>query len=416
MSFGCKNEAVHGDDAVAPRHHTKTERLVLVYHIMSSHHNPEVSVPPIKEYLSQLYRDPDEMLEMMSLTSTYISGSRAAGYFYPWAVGDSSDWDIYCVGSAVQRRTFRLWMNSIGFRVRDRSHTYGDESISRVITGELLNNEGTSNTVQLISPTRQDIISTVLDFNHTLPMCYISGSHAASLFHVSSSKKISWIREVTEHEIATTSEGFVNTSFSHSNISMVMIKYMGRGVIFCTSLLAGKYPVNPKDSPPVWNRRVGDEYSALVEFPAPERREDSATLSDLRSAMLTNIKSSAWYSTPSCHHPSTCRPDFRVLVDDVRIGSRVRHLLLQHAVRLKSIVILMTKGPTHSCRYHGDNCTVMIKYNEGIVAYIYPKLTGAAGSEDWDSLGDHPFPTTSMRRLAEAVSMDHIMNREAPPL
>ena len=51
-------------------------------------------------------------------------------------------------------------------------------------------------------------------------------------------------------------------------------------------------------------------------------------------------------------------------------------------------------------------------HDESTIALTYPNLTGAAGSEDWDSLGDYLFPVTSMMRLVEAVSVDLTVSRK----
>lgn len=378
--------------------------------------------PPIREYLLPLYHDPDELLAMMTLDSVYLSGSRAAGYFYPWATCPQSDWDFYCVGSCIQRRAFRRWMVSVGFEVTSENDHYdGVIGTSNVITGYLPRNTNVVNfsqapraIVQLISPVYTDIISTVLNFSHTLPMCYISGSHAASLYDVFSRLKLSWMRDM---DSIYTKDGraFCIQSLSENGTdnTMAILKYTHRGVTFCTKCPEVPYTTLGHGTSIHMNRRVGDMYSRLVEFPLPPPGNPMHPMADVNAAILSNLKQARWCTMDTGRNAVTVCADFSVIINNIPTGSTSRCRILEHAVEVRAV----DAHDRSSSRYTEpplpvDGSTVIATSGDKTLACTYFRPREESMSRNWESVGVREFAHISMLLLVNGTMRDYAVSDE----
>lgn len=137
----------------------------------------------IKRYLSRLFPDPDKFIQIMLLTNSCVSGSRALEFFLPGMAEKESDWDIYCCGDNVSLTVLLGWMVDNGLKLdrpqADRQEYYGHACVS-VLNGVV--GEGSeAKKVQVIASDNQDPVTAVLNFHSSIVQCFISGWGAVSV-------------------------------------------------------------------------------------------------------------------------------------------------------------------------------------------------------------------------------------------
>lgn len=168
----------------------------------------------IAGYLRSLTPEPERLLKVMLLTDTIIAGSRAAGFFVPGLANRDSDWDFFCCGTPLQRRTFLEFMIGSGFTTNGcncDSPPYPRRF--RVLSGTLTNGSG-RHSVQLISDSSRSEVAVVSCFHSSILWCYISGSDAVSIEPGVSAERTSVICHLSKHD-------------NHSRV-----KYRDRGVTY----------------------------------------------------------------------------------------------------------------------------------------------------------------------------------------
>jgi hypothetical protein len=141
-------------------------------------------------YMKALTQDTEGLMRVMRESSTVLTGSRAAAFFYKGACTEASDWDFCCVGEKNAVQSFEEGMEKIGTKwetdrgaKNDYVQDYYYESFN-VRTGVMNGNK-----VQLIWTDGKSSFEFVLRFHSTLVQCFISGFCAVSMYHDLGSKR-----------------------------------------------------------------------------------------------------------------------------------------------------------------------------------------------------------------------------------
>jgi hypothetical protein len=136
-------------------------------------------------YLRSLVEDTQLLRKRMWETDTLLSGSRGAGFFYPDAYTDSSDWDFLCHTHKVVEFAVGLMRMGAVWQTSELGSVpcYGSMS---VLKGELNGFK-----VQLIFKRSGTPLDIVCGFHSSLVQCFISGVAAVSMYHDISKRGIS---------------------------------------------------------------------------------------------------------------------------------------------------------------------------------------------------------------------------------
>lgn len=141
------------------------------------------------KYFRSLVTDTQRLLRSMRNTNTILSGSRAAGYFYPSACTTESDWGFYCQGHPLHVVQFVSDLTEMGVTWKPGRNTivgpvgtdFGyDHIIDNVLNGSI----GSTN-VQVIwfDNAGMSPIHHVMQFHSTIVQCFLTGYCAVSMYH-----------------------------------------------------------------------------------------------------------------------------------------------------------------------------------------------------------------------------------------
>lgn len=172
----------------------------------------------VKRYLSNAFKDPQKLLEVMLLTNSFISGSRALDFFLPGVV-EPSDWDVFCCGEDYQSLLLLHELKLQGFvpalpEVSDMdAYNYGDKH--NVLEGTVDFNS-TIHKVQLIRCPMFSDLGVLLGFHSSIVRCMISGHSLVSVNSTLTSRRMSTQYYVSE-PLASTRDAAI-------------LKYVNRGI------------------------------------------------------------------------------------------------------------------------------------------------------------------------------------------
>lgn len=185
--------------------------------------------------LATLVANPEELLWAMQDCEALLSGSRAAGYFWPACSTEESDWDFYTHPDRHHWLRFALYLASIGviWDIPERTiMDDGEEGFkfpfeypgNNPVLNGTIKTRGHKQRVQLIT---HDILENssivpILYYHSSIVQCFISGSAAFSMYsHLTTSgRSRTWEPRNCERELQS----------NHDGAQHAIRKYISRGV------------------------------------------------------------------------------------------------------------------------------------------------------------------------------------------
>lgn len=194
-------------------------------------------------YFQELLPDTQKLLRSMIVTGTILSGSRAAGYFYPSACGSDSEWDFYCPGYPLSVARFASSLSEMGVvwkpsprHLTNRSVEWDPPKLS-ILDGYI-----GSARIQLVWRAHSPPMQLVMGLHSSVVQCFLTGYCAVSMYHDLSRKSLTYLWYGTGvHDVA-----------GHA---WLLQKYRARGF----------NPMRPPDDENGRMRRVSDGRPLLVD-------------------------------------------------------------------------------------------------------------------------------------------------------
>ncbi|KAL2075907.1 hypothetical protein VTL71DRAFT_850 [Oculimacula yallundae] len=250
-------------------------------------YNPLVYLRPLTQY-------PQHLLALLRETDTILSGSRAAGFFYPGACLPTSDWDFYCPANNITVARFTLGLQKLGaawdyLNLRDDNNFHFYDSNFFVLHGTIAGQR-----LQVIwhKYNIKGPIKTILEFHSSIVQCYISGYAAVSMYHTTSSRNQNfvWTLDPIQHPV------------KHARAPHCVRKYSARGfeVVPYEAQSTGLVSAELAELGLQVERRIGDQGCFIVDFATfylcdiLPRSRSSLRAYALHSAAMQDIRAFQW--------------------------------------------------------------------------------------------------------------------------
>jgi len=282
-----------------------------------------------------------DLLTCLTLTRSFLAGSRALDFFSPGVVASDSDWDFYCIGTIEQYHILLRCMTYFGFEFTNPPSSNHYSNLY-VCTGVIDNQK-----VQLIWDCESSTpMETVARFHSTILSCYVSGVNAVCLQphlvaeHVSA-KRFAGPKDSRRHYVtswawskyATRGVSYVEADgyFDRALSTIGHKKDNERMMLMAYSAWNSTNPAwveGPGTSGGVYPPRLSRSLMEIV-FPCGSWREDTTALRLERKRMLEHIDDpvidTVCIERPECEQSSQDVPCDQVQVKstDLRVETRV---------------------------------------------------------------------------------------------
>ena len=282
----------------------------------------------------ELVKDPEELLYVMDDCNVVLSGSRAAGHFFPQATSHASDWDFYVHPTFRHFVRFAVYLLSVGvqWELEDRTApVYGYRLIT--LNGTIKTGAHTQR-VQLIAH-RDGVrsnIDEILHFHSSIVQCFISGFAAVSLHEPLTTSGVSRAWEPRDHY----------DYYSREKAQSALEKYKTRGIQY----VAWKGACNPGTVPGFTVRTLADDHALCIPFEPYLKSEARCARVDREFGRLRYVR---WHQFPYYVRDKTSWHRFRD--DSLPVVDLVDVPLFERLVGFDCEICVTGK---HACERHHD--------------------------------------------------------------